>query len=275
MTTPTLPTNTDAPIDPYDQKSIYYIHHQELPNQNLISFKFDGRNYHAWERNMSRALEWKQKLGFAKGEVPRPVNNPDLLKHWTRCNNAVLTWILNSIDDKLVQGFSNCKSPTTLWEQIRKRFTQTSWVEIYRLEKKVMDLDQGSKDVVSYYNELMEAYDDLETLATLELCDCDDAKTQRNNNILEGKKVVKFLMGLNDTYKNLRSTILSTKPLPDLDSVYSLIHDEEHNLSVNSMSLESPHSSALFAGVRNRGGFSSGHRGGHRGGQQPDRKSVV
>lgn len=253
LPTANLPT-VAAPIDPYDQKSIYYLHPQDTPNQNLLSFQFNGRNYFTWERHMTRALNWKQKLGFATGEIPRPVNNPDLLKHWTRCSDAVLTWLLNSIDDKLFKGFSNCKSPVTLWDQIRKRFTQTSWVEIYRLEKKVMDLEQGSKDVVTYYNELMETYDDLDTLAGLEFCDCDADKTQRNANILDGKKVVKFLMGLNDTYKVLRSTILSTKPLPDLDSVYSLIHDEENNLSVANVPIEPQNSNAFFAGNSNRRG---------------------
>jgi hypothetical protein len=44
------------------------------------------------------SLTAKNKLAFVDGSLPKPSPEDEAMHHaWTRCNNMIITWILNSI----------------------------------------------------------------------------------------------------------------------------------------------------------------------------------
>jgi len=47
-----------------DIESAYFVHPSEGPNYVIVSLKFNGSNYPAWNRSMQRALGAKNKLPF-------------------------------------------------------------------------------------------------------------------------------------------------------------------------------------------------------------------
>ncbi|GKG43314.1 hypothetical protein Tco_0479998, partial [Tanacetum coccineum] len=66
-------------------------------------------------------------------------------------------------------------------------------------------------------------------------CTCHAADDFKKHNQL--MKLMQFLMGLDDTYMQIRSSILSRETLPDVRSAYSIISSEEsHRLAFGSLS---------------------------------------
>lgn len=71
-----------------------YLHSSYHPGMNLLSTVYDGRSYEGWRRSMMIALSAKNKLGFIDRSLVIPTDT-SLQKAWSRCNDMVLSWILN------------------------------------------------------------------------------------------------------------------------------------------------------------------------------------
>nr|GEV43230.1 hypothetical protein [Tanacetum cinerariifolium] len=96
-------------------------------------------------------------------------------------------------------------------------------------------------------------------LIELPRCTCHAAEGFKKHNKL--LKLMQFLMGLDDSYMSIRSSILSKDPLPDVKSAYAAISSEEsHRVMYSSMAGTSQRSqtSAFPSNVSNRTNFQRG-----------------
>ncbi|XP_074323891.1 uncharacterized protein LOC141660806 [Apium graveolens] len=75
----------------------YYIHPSDSPGMQITTVILTENNYNQWRRSMELALSSKLKLGFVDGTYVKPAANSTLLIHWTRYNNMITSWILNSV----------------------------------------------------------------------------------------------------------------------------------------------------------------------------------
>lgn len=150
-----------------DSQSPYFLHPADHPNLVLVSNLFTGNNYYTWQRNMRRALNAKNKLGFVSGSIPR--NDIILADAWDRCSDVVLSWLLNSIDSTLTPSLTYCNIAIQLLNELCTRFTQDNSAEIYRLELDIGELTQCSYKVTQYYNKLMKKWEELALLDTAEV----------------------------------------------------------------------------------------------------------
>ena len=71
-------------------------------------------------------------------------------------------------------------------------------------------------------------------------CTCEGLKIVVENQ--QRDWVMKFLMGLNDSYKGLKAQIFLIKPFPSLNEVYSIIQQEEKRREIYS---DAPSTEAL------------------------------
>jgi hypothetical protein len=78
-----------------------YLHHSDSSGSVLVSQLLTGDNYYTWSRSMFMALTAKNKLQFINGTLRKP--NPSDADHysWMRCNNMVLSWIINSVSKEI------------------------------------------------------------------------------------------------------------------------------------------------------------------------------
>lgn len=53
---------------------------------------------------MKIALSSELKLGFVDGSYAQPATNANLILHWTRCNDIVISWILNNVSPEIRQS---------------------------------------------------------------------------------------------------------------------------------------------------------------------------
>lgn len=95
------PTETPAKsaVNKYeDPNDPLYLHHSDQPGAVLVTHQLDEENYSTWSRAMTMALSAKNKEGFINGTIRKPsATSTTELQQWTRCNNLVKSWLLNSI----------------------------------------------------------------------------------------------------------------------------------------------------------------------------------
>jgi hypothetical protein len=82
-----------------DYTNPFFLHHRDSPDPVLVSQPLTGDNYSSWRRAMIMVLTAKNKIGFVNGSLSKPdVSEFDPLNFsWCRCNNMVLSWLINFV----------------------------------------------------------------------------------------------------------------------------------------------------------------------------------
>ncbi|XP_054797486.1 uncharacterized protein LOC129302589 [Prosopis cineraria] len=184
---------------PSNQTSPYYIHPNENPSLVLVSPLLDGSNYHCWARAMRMALLSKNKLKFIDGSIS-PLASTDPL------------------------------FPI----ELQSRFSQSDIFRIADLQEEIFSLKQGDLSISEYFTQLKILWDELTNLRPIKSCTCgsvDSARTYRDEDY-----VLRFLKGLNDQFTSVKSQIMLLDPLPSINRVFSLVLQQERELSLASNS---------------------------------------
>ena len=136
-----------------------------------------GENCFAWARSMERALSVKNRLGFIDGTsilTPSMAKEPLIAQAWTRCNNIVVTWILN------------CVSP------------RIATIVTYQLQKDLASISQGDTSVGDYFTQLTIFWDEIQNFCPFPWCSYGKCTFNVNGKIedLQHKdSVMQLLMG--------------------------------------------------------------------------------
>ncbi|XP_070019508.1 uncharacterized protein LOC142180715 [Nicotiana tabacum] len=112
---------------------------------------------------------------------------------------------------------------------------------MFQIRKEISSISQGSSNISSYFNRIKKLWDELTFSISYPPCVCGCKEAFQK--IEEDQKVHQFLMGLNENYSNVRRNILMMKPLPNIDTVYAILIEDESQAdaknSIPSFSLES------------------------------------
>lgn len=101
------------------------------------------------------------------------------------------------------------------------RFHITNFLRSYQLSQQIWSLQQGSKDLSTYYTTLKTLRDEFDSAICVkrshkcDYCKATDTKADHD-------KIIKFLAGLNDSYAVIRSQIIMKKNVPYLAEIYRL-----------------------------------------------------
>ena len=88
-----------------DSSNPFIFHHGDNPGAMIVSKPLNGENYNSWKRAMMIALSAKNKLSFVNGTLPKPSNlNDSQGLAWSRCNNMVLSWLINSVSTEIANN---------------------------------------------------------------------------------------------------------------------------------------------------------------------------
>ncbi|XP_075104166.1 uncharacterized protein LOC142178474 [Nicotiana tabacum] len=131
-------------------------------------------------------------------------------RSWRRsvmCDDMVTSWILNSLTKEIADS-----------------------VEY----KEINDLSQGSLDITSYYTKMKKLWEELNTLITKShcTCNCSCGAKESMHKAEQDRRLIQFLMGLNETYIVVRESILMMNPLPSIAQSFSLLIQEERQREI-------------------------------------------
>ncbi|XP_071712615.1 uncharacterized protein [Rutidosis leptorrhynchoides] len=172
-----------------------FLHQNDNLGLILISKKLIGsENYSSWKRSMMIALNAKNKLKIVTKEYREPAIGTDLRSLWERNNDMIISWILNTVSEEIGNRLNFINSASSLWDELHEHYAQID-----------------------------------DALEAPYMCSC---TCTCENGILNGereqrKRVIQFLMGLDDSYSNIRGQILLMQPLPSTAKAYGMIKQEE------------------------------------------------
>lgn len=201
---------------------------------------------------MYMALTAKNKLQFINGALSKPLSSDPDFFAWTRCNNMVLSWIINSVSKEIAASVISVDSAEIMWNDLRDRFSQQNGPRIFQIQKAISAMSQEDKSVSGYFTALKGLWDELLIYRPLPVClcgkcSCGVLKTLTDYHHQE--YVLQFLMGLNESYSHVKGQILLMDPLPPINKVFSLVvqHERQKEIS-DSLSMVSMNNnaSALF-----------------------------
>jgi len=235
-----------------DPNNPYRLDHGYTSVLGLVTDLLTTENYVTWARAMKRALRAKNKLGFVDGSITKPSDpNDPLLEAWERCNDMIVLWIHNSVSSSVKSSFILVDNAYDIWNELCERLTQQNGLRIFQLIWALANLTQGNDLVSVYYEKLKTIWDELTLHCPLPECSYGQMKMLIDR--YQQDCVIQFLMGLNETYSNVRDQILLMDPIPQVSKVFSLIQQQEkqhqmlsHASTPESMAFHAKNTSTTF-----------------------------
>ncbi|XP_074336363.1 uncharacterized protein LOC141673513 [Apium graveolens] len=179
---------------------------------------------------MRIALSSKLKLGFIDGTCAKPACTDNLFTYWTRCNDIVISWLLNTVSPEIRQSVMYLNDAHEIWEDLRIRFAQTNIPKLFKLRREISYLNQVNMLVTSYFTKFRSLNGELDALTDVPRCDCKKCTCSVNDKLdkfYKSTKLSQFLMGLSDQYILIRGHLLLMSQVPSLSVAYSILMQEE------------------------------------------------
>ena len=104
--------------------------------------------------------------------------------------------------------------------------------------------------IIDFFTQLKALWDQLQNLSPFPSCTygkCVCNINKRLNDLQARESVMKFLIGLNESFSQVRTQFLLMDPIPSLSKVYSLLIQEETQRSVTNSSIGKVDSTTLVA----------------------------
>ncbi|KAJ0008171.1 hypothetical protein Pint_29123 [Pistacia integerrima] len=204
-------------------QNLYSLNPNDNPGNIITQVQLKGENYDEWARVVRTALRAKKKYGFINGTVKELEDNSLKLEDW-------------------------------------QRFSIGNGPRVQQLRSDLANCKQDGHAVITYYGRLKALWDELNNYDQILVCTCTGCKCNLTTELerkREEERVHQFLMGLDEEgYGTVRSNILSTEPLPNLNRAYAMVIQQERvrNMIRTREERSSPMSFAVRTGGRNSGG---------------------
>ncbi|XP_062104037.1 uncharacterized protein LOC133815186 [Humulus lupulus] len=198
------------------------------------------------------------KIGFIDGTIPKPLPSDNAMYNaWYRNNNILISWILNSGSKDISASIIYDESALEIWQDLKTHFQRRNGPHIFNLRRALMKLKQDIQYVSSYYTNLKSLWEELSQYrpsCTCNKCTCGGVKSLQEHYNME--YAMSFLMGLKESYSQVRGNILLMDPLPSMSSVFNLVTQEENQRdegtqSTQSDSTSNPSMACAFSGLKN------------------------
>ncbi|GJU30252.1 hypothetical protein Tco_1173841 [Tanacetum coccineum] len=108
------------------------------------------------------------------------------------------------------------------WAKLKETYDKLDWSIILNLLQKIHNFKQGELTVFEYYHMLNSLWREFDIMTKLPKCSCDARDDVLKHNQL--MRLMQFLIGLNDVYQPLRSSLLSRKTLSDVKDAFAIIY---------------------------------------------------
>ena len=94
---------------------IVIVHDTSFP---IISIKLDGTNYRVWSQIIEMHIIGKRNKRYNTGRKAAPVENDPSYDEWEVVDSMIKSWLINSMNDKLMAHFVQCRKD----ERMKKSF---------------------------------------------------------------------------------------------------------------------------------------------------------
>ncbi|KAF5470795.1 hypothetical protein F2P56_011284 [Juglans regia] len=154
----------------------------------------------------------KNKIAFIEGSLPQPSPNETRLQvAWLGANNLVLSWLMNSTAKEIRGSLLYFSNASNIRDELEVRYLRSDGPRVFTVEKSLTSISQGSNSIIEYFNDFKTLWDEYITYHPLPTCSCGIMETCTCailKNLADRQQadyVMKFLIGLHDSYSGIRS----------------------------------------------------------------------
>ncbi|XP_076960870.1 uncharacterized protein LOC143637344 [Bidens hawaiensis] len=218
--------DTETLVSKLEASDPLYLHASDSNTLTIVNIKLKGtENYTVWANAMFLALQVKNIVGFIDDSCKRSLDNEVLGKQWDRCNSVVLSWILNSVSDELYLGQVFSRKALDVWQDLKEIYDKVDGYVVFSLYQKINSLNQNGSSVSEYYHKLNTMWKQFDAMVQLPSCSCN--ASEKFNDFNQLIKLMQFLMGLDDVYQSVRTSLLTRDPLPTIKTAFSIVSRED------------------------------------------------
>ena len=124
-----------------------------------------------WARAITLWLRARRKFGFLDGSVTKPTDETMLL-HWDTVNSMIVSWLLRSIDPKLVSTIPFHDEARNLWAYLERRYCVANG-PLKQLRAAITECRQGkTQSLEDYYTKLISLFNEFARMKPLHSCEC-------------------------------------------------------------------------------------------------------
>ncbi|MED6142878.1 hypothetical protein PIB30_117553 [Stylosanthes scabra] len=211
--------------------NFWFVHPSKNPGVPITNVILNGKNYDNWSRNMQITLRSKNKIRFIDGSLSKPEKSDPNYEAWERCNTFVVAWINLSLEPAISRSVVWNNVAYDLWEDLKHRYYQGDRFRVAELQEELYAARQGEMTVTEYFTQLRSLWEELDNFRAIPVCDCGQHCACSLGKVRRFKaedQVTRFLRGLNEQYAGVRSQVMLMEPLPSLNTVFSLLTQQEH-----------------------------------------------
>ncbi|RVW73200.1 Retrovirus-related Pol polyprotein from transposon RE1 [Vitis vinifera] len=221
-----MATNSSSSTSDIIISSSSSSHQMETSHLPITAHKLNGQNYLQWSQSILMFIRGKEKDDYITGASAAPETTASTYKKWIAENNMVMSWLVNSMTTDIGENFLSFDTTKEIWDIAKETFSdKENTSEIIQIEDILHDLRQGNLMVTEYFNTLTRLWRQLDTFEVHNWNCVTDGLLYKK--IVEGKRVFKFLLGLNKNLDEIRGIIMGVKPLPSLREAFSEVRSEE------------------------------------------------
>ncbi|XP_072060346.1 uncharacterized protein [Arachis hypogaea] len=184
---------------------------------------------------MLLALKSKNKLKFIDGSIVKPDELDPLFEAWEKCNTYLVSWITMSLSTEISGSVIWSNNASDLWKELKRRYYQGDKFRVAELQEELFQLRQGDATITAYYTKLQSIWEDLNNFKPiLECTHCEQSCTCGLNVMQEFRRddyTTRFLRGLNDQYTVVRLQLMLMTPMPDIDTAFSMLTQQERQFN--------------------------------------------
>ncbi|KAF5450286.1 hypothetical protein F2P56_030651 [Juglans regia] len=213
----------------------------------ITGHKLNGNNYLQWSHSVMMFICGKGKDDYLTGDAAKPNKTDEKFKVWNAENNMVMSWLINSMTNDIGENFLLYGTTKEIWDAAKEIYSNNeNTSELFEVESVLHDFRQGELTVTQYFNTLNRYWQQLDLFEEHNWSCPNDGIRYRQ--IIERKRIYKFLIGLNKNLDEVRGRILGSKPLPNIREAFSEVRREESRKKImmgSQDSVTNPESSAL------------------------------
>ncbi|CAH9107930.1 unnamed protein product [Cuscuta europaea] len=220
-------------INPNSQISSMTNYQSPIHSSMIItSHRLNGTNYLEWSQSVRLAIDGRGKLGYITGEIQPKLPAEEGYRTWRSENSLITAWLLNSMEPLIAKPHMFMKTAKEVWDSIKETYSDLeNSSQIFELKTKLWQSKQGNRDIISYYNEMVSLWQELDQCYDDE--EWESAKDlARHKKKEENDRVYMFLAGINRDLDEVKGRILGKKPLPSIREVFSEIRMEDSRKKV-------------------------------------------
>lgn len=86
------------------------------------------------------------------GSHPKPAANSPYLPFWIRCNDMLISWLLNSISTDIRNSIVYLPTAKHMWDDLAARYPQSNVPRLFFLRKEIALCSQDSLSITAYFH---------------------------------------------------------------------------------------------------------------------------